>query len=163
MLCKFNKNWKKFLKSSEKNIYPFQNHYTTAKSCAKITKKIWSGNSFELTNIPQEMKQFRPISLCNVIYKICLKVLANRIRVFMDEIIADECIHYLKRKKGKSGACAVKLDIVLSRVTSRKSWPYWAFAEVFTQRVMKCVTIASFLVRVNGTLSNRFRPTRGII
>jgi hypothetical protein len=39
---------------------------------------------------PQEMKEFRPISLCNVVYKICSKVLANRLRVFLDDIVSEE-------------------------------------------------------------------------
>jgi len=135
---------------------------------------------------PQEMKQFRPISLCNVIYKICSKVLANWIRPFLDDIvskeqsafvpgrlimdnvlIAYECTHYLTRKKGKAGACAIKLD--MTKAYDNVEWEYLrrimlqlGLQESFVSLIMRCVTSVSFSVRINGVLSDFFRPTRGI-
>lgn len=69
---------------------------------------------------PQEMKQFRPISLYNVIYKICSKVgmfnLDDLIseeqstfvpgRLITDNVlVAYECTHYLQRKKERESRC----------------------------------------------------------
>jgi hypothetical protein len=138
------------------------------------------------TRNPQTMKEFRPITLCNVLYKICSKVLALRLREFLDEIVAEEqsafvpgrlitdnvliayeCIHYLKRKKGKTGACAIKLD--MAKVYDRVEWAYLkgimlrlGFHSDFVNLVMRHVSLVSFSIRLNGALTNSFRPSRGI-
>ena len=98
---------------------------------------------------------FRPISLCNFIYKICSKLLANRLRPLLDKIIssnqgafvkgrwiaensiiAQELVHKIKSHKGKNGLLLMKID--LKKAYDRLEWSFvdrslsaWGFSEDF--------------------------------
>lgn len=36
---------------------------------------------------PRYLKEFRPISLCNVVYKVITKVVVQRLRPFLDDLV----------------------------------------------------------------------------
>jgi len=91
---------------------------------------------------PESMRDFHPISLCNVIYEIISKVLANRLKPFLSKcisqeqfasvenrsiidnvMVAYEIVHHLKcKRKGKKGEVALKIDI--SKAYDRVNWDY---------------------------------------
>jgi hypothetical protein len=136
---------------------------------------------------PESLADYRPISLCNVIYKIISKCLVNRLRPFLDglisetqsafvpgrlitdnAIIAFESFHKIQRSKNpRDNHCAYKLD--LSKVYDRVDWAFlekillkMGFCKQWTNWIMCCVRSVRFSVRINGQTLDPFTPSRGI-
>ena len=139
------------------------------------------------TKCPSRMSKFRPISLCNVIYKLVSKVFANRLKKILPHIISEnqsaflsgrlisnnvlvafELMHYLEHKReGKESFMAVKLD--MSKTYDRVEWVFiekvierMGFHEKWVSIIMQCISTVSYSILRNGVAYGCIKPTRGI-
>jgi hypothetical protein len=139
------------------------------------------------TKKPDHANHFRPISLCNVIFKIITKTIANRLKLILPQIvdetqsafvpnrlitdnalIAFECFHYIKKKySGNTGVMALKLD--MSKAYDRIEWAFlqsvmrqMGFPENWVNLIMECISTVTFSIMLNGNPQAPFTPHRGL-
>lgn len=134
-------------------------------SCLNSGKILSGLNHTSITLIPKVkspkyVTEFHAIALCNILYKLMSKVLANRLKKVLPHIIsksqsafqldkeildnilvAFETPHHMKMKKTrKVGHMALKLD--MSKACGKLEW-------IFLQRIMKKNGFSSCLGRLD--------------
>lgn len=149
-------------------------------SSRKARKVLPAFNATFITLLPKSEganhpSKFRPILLCNVIYKIITKVIANRIKPIMNILIAPEqsgfvegrqildgiiliheVVHSLKHSN--TPCMLVKLD--LSKAYDKLNWDFmkgmlraFGFSKEWIEWVMNLTSSAFFSLLVNGSPS----------
>lgn len=133
------------------------------------------------------MADLRPIALCNVVYKIISKVLANRLKTILHHIISDtqsafipgrlitdnilvsfEVMHYMKRKHaGKEAMMTLKLD--MSKAYDRVEWGFlramlqkMGLNEKWVTLLMSCVSSVRYPITTEGKEIGPIIPSRGL-
>ncbi|KAH9698518.1 reverse transcriptase domain-containing protein [Citrus sinensis] len=135
---------------------------------------------------PERVTNFRPISLCNVIYRVIAKTIANRLKDMLNHVISPsqsafipnrmitdniivgyECLHKIRHNKGKKhGLVALKLD--LSNAYDRVEWSFLkhtmlklGFSSNLVDFILNCIS-TSFSIVINGVVSGMIKPQRGL-
>jgi hypothetical protein len=132
------------------------------------------------------VNQFCPISLCNIIYKIISKILANRFKAQLhrfispyqsafvpsrniqdNSIMAHELFNVINSKRGRGGLMAVKID--MEKAFDRMEWSFilailskLGFHPTWINWARICISSLSFSVLINGSPFGLFAPERGL-
>ncbi|XP_033136094.1 uncharacterized protein LOC103837732 isoform X1 [Brassica rapa] len=147
-------------------------------------------NSTILTLLPKfpgatEIKDYRPISCCNTLYKVISKILVGKLKPLLSSIIlpnqsafikgrqllencllASEIVSGDHKNKGHKRLTikvdiakafdSVKWDFILSCLESLN------LPTIFLNWVKECLSTTAFSVGINGSLHGYFRGTRGL-
>lgn len=137
--------------------------------------------------LPESIHQLRPISCCNFMSKVIAKIIVHRLRGFMDGLISEnqsafiggrqiqdnlviaQELFYALKKKDKGGKEHLAINFDMSKAYDRLEWEFLSlavrahgFCEEWVNLVMKLVTTVSYIYKVNGYLSNKIIPKRGL-
>ncbi|XP_074297779.1 uncharacterized protein LOC141628551 [Silene latifolia] len=152
-----------------------------------ITPKFFQMFWPQIVEKPEQISQYRPISPCNVIYRLAAKCLANRLKLVISSIVSDsqqafvpsrlmsdscvithEIMHYLnKTKRGSVSYAALKLD--MHKAFDRVSWTFliailkrFGFPVFWQDIIWECISTVTYNIIINGEPSSTFKPSCGL-
>lgn len=151
--------------------------------------KEW--NSTFLTLVPKSQKahsfqDYRPISLTNVCYKVVCKILANRLKPLLPNLISpnqtgfmegrwinengvltQEMMHFMNKTKARRGWVGIKVDF--AKAFDSMEWHFilqilrnFGFHDRFIHWISQCLTTPSFSILLNGSPHGFFKISRGL-
>lgn len=146
-------------------------------------------NSTFIALIPEEestitLDKFRPIALCNIIYKVISKVIANKLKPLLPLLISPEQSGYIEGRQildgiiltheiihslkiSKQAGMILKID--LSKAFDKLSWTYiqkmlcaFRFSPMWVRLIQSLISSTFFSILINGISSQPFNPSKGI-
>lgn len=135
---------------------------------------------------PNSMRDFRPLSICNVTYKLASKIIVNRLRDLVkdlvspcqssfvpgrqsldDVVICREVVHTMKRTKSRRGMVVMKVD--LEKSCDRLEWQFIGkileddgVPGELSNIILKLISNGSCRLAWNGDATDCIRPSRGL-
>ncbi|GJX99144.1 reverse transcriptase domain-containing protein [Tanacetum coccineum] len=134
---------------------------------------------------PMRINDYRPISCCNVLYKCISRIISNRMKDSLSSLVSLNQSAFVPRRRisdnilltqelmhnyhldRSTPRCAFKVDILKAYDTV--DWKFlkdvligFGFHPRMIGWIMKCVTVTSFSLRINGSLHGYFKGNRGL-
>lgn len=178
-----------FFKSQWNIVGPSLHNFVT--DCFLHPNRILEVNQTLLTIIskfddPSRVSHFRPIALCNVVYKVVTKIIASRFRSFLPYVIAEnqssfipgrstldnililqETIHSFRLLQGKKSYMILKLD--LEKVYDRMEWSFVMdslnclhIPQELQNLIFQCISTVSMKVNWKCDQLDSFSSSRGL-
>ncbi|GJR79997.1 hypothetical protein Tco_0150782 [Tanacetum coccineum] len=152
---------------------------------AAFFKKAWDVVGGDITCAIRDFFLQWPISCCNVLYKCISKIIANRVKEGLGDIVSinqsafvpgrrisdnilltQELMRNYHRRRGPP-RCAFKVDI--QKAYDTVDWKFletilvgFGFHPKMVQWIMVCVSGASYSISVNGNVHGWFKGKRGL-